>query len=78
MSISYIFYSKKSSRWNHPKSPTRDTHPKLFDHVWTLNDLLNQLEVVDREIQADMRVLGINALLREEPLFKVIVCFLNY
>eukprot|EP00111_Clytia_hemisphaerica_P011025 TCONS_00032315-protein len=61
----------KASRWNHPKTPTKKSHPNLFDNDWSLIDLLHRLEKVDTDIINDFKVLGMDSLLAKHPLFKV-------
>ena len=65
-----------ASKWNHPKTPSKEKNPNLYIHDWQLIDLLNHLEKVDVGIVEDFKVLGMDGLLSKQPLFKVGI-FLN-
>ena len=69
--ISNIRNKPNASKWKHPKIPTKDRNPNLFHNDWQLIDLLNHLEKVDIGIIEDFKVLGMDALLSKQPLYKV-------
>ncbi|XP_066933270.1 uncharacterized protein [Clytia hemisphaerica] len=68
--ISNIRNKPNASKWRHPKVPTKDKNQNLFHNDWQLVDLLNHLEKVDIGIIEDFKVLGMDALLSKQPLYK--------
>ena len=57
------------SRWHHPKNPTPDAFPHLFDNSWGLAELLEKVYREDLRIIKLFSDLGMSELLHGAPLF---------
>lgn len=66
-----LITATKHQPWNHPKEPTKDSHPQLFSHSLGLTELLTTLEKTDMNIVDKFKLLGMSDALSDEPLFQV-------
>ena len=64
----------KKSTWNYPVHVSKEKHPHLFDHNWSLSDLLQGFHECDKRITTELAELGMSDLLADEPLFQVLIC----
>ena len=58
------------SKWLHPKNPTPDTFPHLFDNSWSLGELLEEIYKEDLKIIELFSNLGMSRFLADSPMFK--------
>ena len=58
------------SKWLHPKNPTPDTFPHLFDNSWSLGELLEEIYKEDLKIIELFSNLEMSRFLADSPMFK--------
>ena len=61
----------QKSKWQHPKRPTEEQFPNLFDHTWSLAELLKSIYQEDITISQIFVDLGMGEELHGDSLFQI-------